>query len=280
MDFLKSFCSLKETGEINGKLKDLYSVWHRGLKIGDTNDLQINGKSLNPLSLLTCTDSYLKKRIMVFGQEAHDTDNEMTIRNKSEDYFLSNFDYDIAIHEGKAPRTLFLKQRMLLANIKKDINRPFTPEEKQMFHGILINNLNKTSYAGDHLGVKKDGLLADIYKPFEYDGIMGTILEHELLLLRPSKVVFLTGKGYWYHMARDFQTIFADGRMEESLFFETVDSLKLSCKPVSDPIEFRYDSRSQEDACKAVICYHPNARLKKDVRENKYDKVMLDFVNS
>lgn len=279
MGFLDTFCISEETKDINKKLKDLYGVWYRGLKIDGSDDLQLNGKSLNPLSLLTCTDSYLKKRVMVFGQEAHDTKNEMTICNKPEDYFLSAFHYDIAIHECKAPRTLFLKQRILLANLDKNINMAFTTAEKQMFQGILINNLNKTSYAGDHLGVKKNGLLAEIYKPFEYDGILSTILEHELIILRPRKIVFLTGKGYWPHMKRDFQTVFPDGSMEKRKFFEAENSLQLSSKPVSDAIEFKYDSSSQKNVCKAVVCYHPNARMKIDVRK-EYDKVMLDFVNS
>ncbi len=283
MSFLDTFCSLKETRNINAKLKDLYGVWHRGLKIYDANDSQLNGKSLNPLHLLTCTDSYLKKRVMIFGQEAHDTNNAWTINKSPEDYYLTEFPYDLAIHNcdrQKAPRTLFLKQRILLAGMdKKCANRPFTEDEKQDFHSVLINNLNKTSYAGDHLGVIDHGLLARIYDPFEYEGTLGTIFEHELIILRPRKIVFLTGKGYWSHMKRDFKTIFAYGCLEE-LMREKVTNLNMSCKPVSDPIEFRYRPGSQGEDCRAVVCYHPNARMRIDVRETLYDKAMLDFVKS
>ena len=283
MSFLDTFCSLKETRNINAKLKDLYGVWHRGLKIYNTNDSQLNGKSLNPLHLLTCTESYLKKMVMIFGQEAHDTNNAWTINKSPEDYYLTEFPYDLAIHNcdrQKAPRTLFLKQRILLAGMDKECaNRAFTEDEKQAFHCELINNLNKTSFAGDHLGVISNGLLARIYDPFEYEGIWGTIFEHELNILRPRRIVFLTGKSYWGHMERDFRTIFAYGCLGK-LMREQVMNLNMSSKPVSDPVEFRYGSWSPEEDCRAVVCYHPNARMRKDVREALYDKVMLDFVNS
>ena len=65
----------------------------------------------------------------------------------------------------------------------------------------MVNNLNKVSYGGKHTPV--DDSLKDIYSEFEFEGIKGNIYFHEIRILKPVKLVFVTGS-YTNHLERDF----------------------------------------------------------------------------
>lgn len=288
MDYIDTFCSKMETRAINQKLRSLYTMWYvqKVESFNQDNIIEEKEKSLNPLHLLTCTDSYLESinRVMVFGQEAHDTLNENTLYTfPPEKYYLSeeSYSYNKSIHAGdrkKAPRTLFLKQRLKIAGLDLDSlgSGALTDHDVVRFESVLLNNLNKTSYKGDHTPVKSDGILADIYQNVEYEAKSYTVFEHEFRILRPNRIVFLCGKGYGRHIERDFSTMLDyNGVIKPALN-------KLSLKDdnciVSAPISFQYEDVANETIhARAILCYHPNAHMTYGQRKD-YNREILEFI--
>ncbi len=75
-NYLEEYCNSEEAKKINSQLKSLYRQWHDCKFLTNKekyNSLSVNNLALNMPLLLTCTDAYLDKRVMLFGQEAHDT---------------------------------------------------------------------------------------------------------------------------------------------------------------------------------------------------------------
>ena len=104
MGYIDEFCRTKETKNINKQLKDMYNKWYETWKCYEEN---IKKDYFHP-QLLTCTDAYLERRIMMFGKEAHTT----TTGFEWQKGYLEDdscYGYDKIIFEGEANNTFFLK---------------------------------------------------------------------------------------------------------------------------------------------------------------------------
>ncbi len=289
MGYIENFCRKEETKAINNRLNKLYITWYE-TKIVPNSNLSISnnkGKKLNPLHLLTCTDSYLDSdnRCIIFGQESHDTKSEETLFSLCpQQYHLKDngYLYNEEIHSKNvkaAPRTLFLQQRFKLAGLSECCkNREqLSPVDKSQFESILLNNLNKTSFEGEHTSVKKKGIIKQIYEEFEFEGRSCTVFEHEFQILKPRKIVFLCGKSYFNHIRRDFKTLF-ESNLDE--IQNGLGNLKLNEKyhQVSEPIRISYKPDEADAFCTDIILgYHPNAHMKEELRAT-YDECLVKFV--
>lgn len=277
MEYTATFCKKPETKQINARLKTLYNTWYLACVEPCRKD-SVNEQELllNPLHLLTCTDSYLesKNKTMVFGQESHDTKNEHTLWDWAPaDYFQdeSSYAYSQSIHAGNrklAPRTLFLKQRFKLAGLDPRINLD-NDAEKLTFESILLNNLNKTSYKGNHTPVKNDGGILDrLYQQIEFENKELTIFEHEVRILRPDRIIFMCGRSYLNHVKRDFETMLNSQPIDKAVL-----NLSINTSLISEPIRMDYEDFHTS----ILLTYHPNAHMTACQRSN-YDSKLRTFI--
>ena len=277
MEYADAFCKKPETKQINEKLKALYNTWYLNcVEPFRKSSFSEQERLLNPLHLLTCTDSYLgsENKTIVFGQESHDTKNEHTLWDWAPvDYYLeeSSYAYSKSIHEGNrklAPKTLFLKQRFKLAGLDPKGNLD-SDVDKLKFESILLNNLNKTSYKGSHTPIKKDGGILDkLYQNIEFEGKKLTIFEHEVCILRPDRIIIMCGRSYLSHLKRDFKTMLSFQNIDEA-----VKKLSINNCLVSAPIQIAYE----ESLTSILLTYHPNAHMTTYQRCD-YDNKLRAFI--
>lgn len=67
MGYFETYCNSNKAKIINEKLIQMYTAWHSNWV---DKEKDINTEYYHP-TLLTCTDAYLDRRIMMFGREAH-----------------------------------------------------------------------------------------------------------------------------------------------------------------------------------------------------------------
>ncbi len=275
-NFPEKYCGQDETENINRRLLALYTQWYD--KCFKAIESEYADLSLNAPFLLTCTDEYLGNRVMLFGQEAHDTSS--SLRDFHLDQYLNpeSYSYEEYIHgEKKHPEgrrnlmsTNFLKTRKICAGIESDVKFINNEAAYKQFTSVLVNNLNKLSYGGKSTPVDKR--LNDFYKQFTFDEEEGNIFFHEFRILKPEKIVFATGS-YIKHLERAFGKEVAD-QLKGS--WQTLSLRKDGPhKTISDPGQFVFAGIT----IKYIYGYHPNAHLK-DADRKSYENSIKNFVNT
>lgn len=281
------------TKEINAELKAMYTAFYKNIrhKVKDS-DAELNGYGYNGVQLLTCFDSYIESinKIMVYGKEAHTDSGRLLRKNplyQKDEYY--RYDYAIAhrndenspIPASDCPETQYLKTRKIICGIKEDEK----PSEDRIL-SFLNNNLNKSSIGGNYTPCNKviDKL---IYGKFEYyykdsKSECGNIYWHELKILKPTHLLFISGKGYDEHIKRDF-----GGDFYKSVIETLINQLKngkSDCTPTSDIVELNNTKikeylripdyfDSDKKTMRVMYAYHPSARLSDEVRKMYNEKI-------
>lgn len=280
LEMYATFCCEEATQMINNnRLKPMYEVWAKLINEISGKYPETKYKDLTSPSLLTCSDSYLKreKKIMLIGKEAHHDRvplSDVFYRNR----YLTDqyYDYEYEIFKGSARESNFLKTRRLLSGIN-DYNSRLTGRSENGFDimSLLVNNLNKTSYLGQKTACTED--LQFIYEPFVYDGLKANVFVHELNILRPDVLVMLTGRGYDKHIERAFGNEFYNFIKSEHAF-----NIEQNKKTVSDTI--RIDTETIEKwygikkySFNVIYGFHPSSRMKKQAR-CQYEESLLSAI--
>lgn len=269
--FIEEYCNDEETKSINERLLALYRRWYNMWYEGkERNYAEI---PLNRPALLTCTDAYLNNRVMMFGQEAHDETSFLKdFQKELDEFFVSeSYHYEKMIRfDVKGIKRDFLKTRKVCAGVNPNERFKDNEPEYRRFTSVLVNNLNKVSYMGKHTPV--DNQLKDIYSDFEFDGIIGNIYFHETRILKPEKLIFLTGS-YTNHLERDFGKEVADSLRDswKTLYLGN----NGEHRTISQVGEVEYAGRTM----KYIYGYHPSAHLSANDRNN-YNESIKAFVNA
>ena len=302
-DYLKEYCDEDKTNIINTKLLAMYEKWYENWYRNNEKLYDNFSKSykshpdkkfyLNKPLLLTCTDAYLKHRVILFGKEAHDTDSSISCFRYELDHYFdpSTYEYDTAIRfderengKKKARNTEFLKIRKICAELESDISFSEDADSFREFSGVLVNNLNKVSYGGRMTSAEKR--LEEIYAPFYFDEKYGNVFYHEFRILQPRKVLFLCGRGYTKHLLRDFGTYFSDKLISSKLICSK-NTLSLRDDEtgmlVSTPnILASENEYNLENECSIeyIYGYHPSFLQYNGKKRNQYYKSITAFVKS
>ena len=91
LNYLEEYCKESETQSINKRLLALYKQWYKTWYEGKEHNYA--DLSLNRPFLLTCTDEYLHRKVMFFGQEARDIYSHLNEFEKELDDFLISSSY-------------------------------------------------------------------------------------------------------------------------------------------------------------------------------------------
>jgi len=248
---------------INSQLFELYSTWEREC-FPNLARVRLVAKEYNwPQMLRIFSASYFERRIMIFGKEAHDTKSIFP----GEETFapLSSFEneiweYDHQIVTNTAANTFYLKTRKLICGISDEDD---IYKRKSNLFSVLPNNLNKLSIRGKH--ERYNGLAASlgVYSRFEFDGQCGNIFDHELLILKPERIVLLCGMNYDNHIKRALGNDFYDCmiRARNEVDFR-----------INKDVSYTFETSQY----KAIHCIHPSAHMNKESRE-RYNEQLRDF---
>ena len=288
---LENLTKCAETQNANKQLKALYDTWFEVIRKSEEDSNICFRDRLTIPMLLTCMDPYLSKefnggkRIMLFGREAHITDTSVNknfwsfISGTNNTYQTDDFyNYDKEIIEGRANATNFLKTRMLLCDgvkyVKADkLNNTY--DKKTM--SVIVNNINKVSVNGEKTPCSEN--LEFLYRPFQFEGITANIFIHEIRILRPTHIVLACGTGAHQHINRAFDENYKNTK--ESFYKKLLagqEAPKL-ISPINEPVTFSAKSinstafANDDYKIEFVMCVHPLARLKKELR-NKYNDVL------
>lgn len=286
----------QETERVNQRLEDMYRFYFGQIK-ENVKVSGFNATGYNGLQLLTCFDAYLNsgRRIMCYGQEAHTDSGSLTVfpdhyRTSafySYDYAIAHY-YDEPIPPDHRPWSQYLRVRRILSGI--DVGRNDDDEDKVL--SLLNNNLNKTSLGGDHTPAEKylskryrkpqEPTIDDMaYFPFTFRGFTGTVYHHELDILRPTHLVFLSGKGYDNHIYRDlgeqfYRRVIAEKIRPERLTFNNpVLKASVGNEEISACFGI-HDYFKNSGTMKIVYAYHPSAHLPRDTRA-EYERRLKEF---
>ena len=259
-----------ETKETNKRLKSMYKAFYEHIKHEAEKHPGFNAYGYNGLQFLTCFDSYLKskKKIMCFGKEAHTSAGrlfEYPTKYQSDEYYSYDFaiahicDKSSVIPKCDCRNTQYLKTRRIISGISE--NGEDADEDKVL--SILNNNLNKTSLGGnftpcfteidlpknkttDRWKSINNQIIRDkiVYSPFEFEGVERNIFQHELNILRPTHMIFLSGTGYDNHIIRNFGKAFFDEKIvvNEGYLFR-ITRLKISKHSYKDEIKSVIDKK-------------------------------------
>lgn len=290
----------KRTEEKNAELNAMYEAFYKSMEEKARNS-DIKPDGYNGVQLLTCFDSYInaKHKIMVYGKEAHTKDGQLIEKSdcyQQDGYY--RYDYAIAHRDDKnsdipksdCRETQYLKTRRVISGIKKDgkdANKAEELEAKVL--SILNNNLNKSSVNGNYTPCNGD--IDKLYDTFtyEYNGKKSekrNIYWHEINILRPTHLLFISGKGYERHIKRDFSDEFY-----KKIIKRMIKELKIKERPTSKVVELgeedikdyfgikdyfadeEYFNTYKCKKMKIIYAYHPSARLNSDTREKYLDNL-------
>lgn len=294
-----------ETQEANKRLKSMYESFDRHMKDEAAKHPGFSAYGYNGVQLLTCFDSYIEsnKKIMCFGKEAHTSAGrlfEYPTKYQSDEYY--SYDFAIA-HIGDEPsvipkcdcrNTQYLKTRRIISGI--GANGEDADEGKVL--SILNNNLNKTSLGGNFTPCytendlpKKEKtdkwkniynqIIRDkiVYSPFEFEGVERNIYLHELSILRPTHLIFLSGTGYNNHIIRDFGESFFKEKIEPLMAELSMDTPVSKSQSVltKDEIKEWFNIDGYDTEIEIIYAYHPSAHLSENARQ-KYNDDLSKFV--
>ena len=244
-----------DTKEKNAELKAMYNAFYNHITSKRYELTDFNAEKYNGIQLLTCFDSYVKadKKIMILGQEANtDEGNIFDFLRQYQNDCYYKYEYKIA-HVGEMETSLKGK--------RTECYPPGEPNRKS--------------------GKYEQYKLRDkiIYSEFCWKGFMGNIYLHELNILRPTHLVFLSGPGYRNHIIRDF-----GGGFYEKIK-NAIDSLSVSDNPAVADDEYNLSEKEisklfhidgYKSGIKILYAYHPFARLKE--ARTVYNKRIEDFL--
>ena len=280
----------------NTELKAMYTAFYNHITSKRFDSEDFNAENYNGIQLLTCFDSYVEadKKIMILGQEANtDEGNIFDFLQQYQKDCYYKYEYKIA-HVGETgippldcKQTEYLKTRKLICRLNRYENR-----EKEIL-SVLSNNLNKTSLNGNRTECYPPGepkrktkkyiqyKLRDemIYSEFCWNDFIGNIYLHELNILRPTHLVFLSGPGYRNHIIRDF----GDGFYDK--IKNAIDSLSISGNPAVADDEYNLSEEEiskllsidgYKSGIKILFAYHPSTHLKE--ARTVYNKRIEEFL--
>ena len=292
------------TNEKNAELIEMYHAFYKEMYQAFSKTkkkVKFEAEKYNGIQLLTCFDPYLKadNQIMIYGQEANTDEGcvfDFSPEYQNDGYY--KYEYKIAhvgedgIAKSACPHTDYLKTRELIARFDKK----HEPEEREAeILSVLSNNLNKTSLGGGHTECYPPGKpkrkskkyvqykLRDeaIYTSFEWNGFNGNIFLHELNILRPTHLVFLSGPDYRNHIVRDFGSEFYN-RIKPMINGLSVDTPAVTGSEYDlskEDIHNLFGINDYDSGIKILYAYHPFAFILNGEPRKKYNAIIEGFVN-
>ena len=251
---------------------------------------EVNLCGYNGVQLLTCFDSYLTadNQIMIYGKEAHTDEGcvfDFSPEYQNDGYY--KYEYKIAhvgedgIARSACPHTDYLKTRELIARFEKSDN-PKKREAKIL--SVLSNNLNKTSLGGDPTPFDEE-VKNVVYGEFSYtyNGIKSechNVFWHELNILRPTHLLFISGKGYDKHIKCDFGEKFYN-RIKPMINGLSADMPAITGSDYNlskEDILNLFGINDYDSGIKILYAYHPFAFILNGEPRKKYNAVIEGFV--
>lgn len=281
---------LETKNKKNAELYAMYQAFYKKMR-NEAKSSEVNLCGYNGVQLLTCFDSYLTadNQIMIYGKEAHTDEGcvfDFSPEYQNDGYY--KYEYKIShigengITKSDCPQTDYLKTRELICGFEKSDN-PKKREAKIL--SVLNNNLNKSSIGGIFTPCNEniDDL---IYRPFTYHYEDKTSEErniycHELNILRPTHLLFISGKGYDKHIERDFGEDFYNRikPMIDKLSVETPAVIGSEYNLSKDDIHNLFGINDYDSGIKILYAYHPFAFILNGEPRKKYNAIIEGFVN-
>ena len=280
----------KETKNKNEELKAMYRAFYKKMRT-EAKSSEVNLCGYNGVQLLTCFNSYLKadNKIMIYGKEAHTDEGcvfDFSPQYQKDGYY--KYEYKIAhvgekgIPKSKCRQTEYLKTRELIARFDKK----HEPEEREAeILSVLSNNLNKTSLGGDPTPFDEE-VKNVVYGEFSYtyNGIKSechNVFWHELNILRPTHLLFISGKGYDKHIKCDFGEKFYN-RIKPMINGLSADTPAITGSDYNlskEDILNLFGINDYDSGIKILYAYHPFAFILNGEPRKKYNAIIEGFVN-
>ena len=281
---------LETKNKKNAELYAMYQAFYKKMRT-EAKSSEVNLCGYNGVQLLTCFDSYLTadNQIMIYGKEAHTDEGcvfDFSPEYQNDGYY--KYEYKIShigengITKSDCPQTDYLKTRELICGFEKSDN-PKKREAKIL--SVLSNNLNKSSIGGNFTPCNEniDDL---IYRPFTYHYEDKTSEErniycHELNILRPTHLLFISGKGYDKHIERDFGEDFYN-RIKPMINGLSADTPAITGSDYDlskEDIHNLFGINDYDSGIKILYAYHPFAFILNGEPRKKYNAIIEGFVN-
>lgn len=278
-----------ESKKKNEELYAMYQAFYEKMRsVAKSSEVNLCG--YNGVQLLTCFDSYLTadNQIMIYGKEAHTDEGcvfDFSPEYQNDGYY--KYEYKIAhvgedgIARSACPHTDYLKTRELIARFEKSDN-PKKREAKIL--SVLSNNLNKTSLGGDPTPFDEE-VKNVVYGEFSYtyNGIKSechNVFWHELNILRPTHLLFISGKGYDKHIKCDFGEKFYN-RIKPMINGLSADMPAITGSDYNlskEDILNLFGINDYDSGIKILYAYHPFAFILNGEPRKKYNAVIEGFV--
>ena len=157
---------------------------------------------------------------------------------------------------------------------------------------VLHNNLNKTSKNGKfekrYDSKSRCAYLSfqnALYKDFEFDGFTGNVFLHEIRILKPNKLLFISGTGYNKHIIGDFGEAFFD-RIVKKLIGELNKKETLELVPMSrtviispEQIKSMWDIDDYPSSLSVAYAYYPYSGMACELKKKYYEAIRAFIAN-